>query len=102
MSEANLHHIAQSAMHHIDEVDASFLREFEFIRKNSKNIFFVAHRQKMQIPIWVSAFFIIGFRRDSNPSSSAKNPECESVRDYSLFPFRYLRFSENAFVFFGR
>ncbi len=29
-------------MHHIDEGDASFLREFEFIRKN---IFFVAHRQ---------------------------------------------------------
>ena len=24
----------------------SFLQEFEFIRKNSKNIFFVAHRQK--------------------------------------------------------
>jgi len=24
----------------------SFLQEFEFIRKNGKNIFFVAHRQK--------------------------------------------------------
>ena len=33
-----------------------FMQEFEFIRKNSKNIFFVAHRQKKAL-VKASAFF---------------------------------------------
>ena len=43
----------------ISRSDISFMQEFEFIRKSGKNIFFVVHRQKIQIPIRVSVFFIV-------------------------------------------
>jgi len=42
----------------------SFLQEFEFIRKNSKNIFFVAHRQS-SFGFCQGYFFCISFKKKS-------------------------------------
>ena len=42
-----------------------FMQKFEFIRKNGKNIFFVAHNQKDGTDILVGAIFFVW--RDSNP-----------------------------------
>jgi len=39
MSEANLHHIAHSAIHHIDEVDASFCKGSNSYEKTAKYLF---------------------------------------------------------------
>ena len=62
------------------------MQGFEFIRKNSKNIFFVAHRHKNQMLIWVSGFYfavVRGIRTHLN----AKGLELRLLQAFFAFIF---------------